>query len=166
MLSRFAVPVIAAVLAGTALVAAGVGGVYAQEQRVASQPVAPISMSEAVRDAMPALPDNGRHYRMTAAQLEPSSRHYVFTTPSGGSFGSDSTQECLFIPPFPPLRILTTCRYYPVWVVAFSGSGCEAIVAINAYSGRFAGGGSGGDTSCSLNPPVPPATPWFEPAWN
>lgn len=158
----------AAVLAASALVAAGAGGIYAQEQRTARQPVAPISMHEAVADASAALPDGGRDYRMTAAQLEPSSRHYVFTAPNGGSFGSDSAQECLYVPPLPPLRFLTTCRYYPVWVVAFSSPDCEVIVSINALTGRFAGGGagwSGRPADCGLNPPLPPATGWFVPTW-
>lgn len=128
----------------------------------------PITQSEAIADAMKQLPNGGTGYRVLEAQLEPSSKHFEFVGPNGMELGEDQVQECLVIPPIPRLPLFTVCRYYPVWVVAFSSPTCNADVAINAYTGRFAGGGSGSGTAsfeqCQLVPESPTIT-WFQPTW-
>ena len=162
MRPRPIVLVAALVLALSALLGASFEA--AQVTRMANERTTTITMEEAVRDASATLPANGLGYQMTAAQLEPTSRHFTFTSPTGGSFDEDQAQECLVIPPLP--RLPLPCRYYPVWVVSFSNDSCTAIVAINALTGRFAGGSMGGDSACALSPfSLEAPAPWFKPSW-
>jgi hypothetical protein len=85
-------------------------------------------------------------------------------------------KECLVVPPLPPLPFISPCRYYPVWVVALTNGGCDATVAINAFTGRFGGAGIGfrGSTQpgspssgCDLVPGGGDSeTRWFQPQWS
>jgi hypothetical protein len=156
-----------------------VGGVVvaADAQSVGSRPSSPISEPEAVADAMRQLPNNGAGYTIEAVQLEPSSSHFDFSGPNGQGFGEDQVKECLVIPPLPPLPFLTPCRYYPVWVVALSSQTCDVVIAINALTGRFGGGGAGSRASaqstsspvdsCAFSPDAGPTTPgWLQPGWD
>jgi hypothetical protein len=159
------------------LLALGGMVVAADTQWAASRPSSPISESEAVADAMRQLPNNGAGYTMEAAQLEPSSRHFEFSGPNGQGFGEDQVKECMVIAPLPPLPFLTPCRYYPVWVVALSNQTCDVVIAINALTGRFGGGGTGyrgsaqstssAVDSCGFNPGGGASTPgWWQPVWD
>jgi len=138
----------------------------AQTERAAHQPASPISRQQAISYAIQMLPDRGRGYELTVAELEPTNKHFDFASPSGKRFSEDAVQECLVFPPLPPLPFLTQCRYYPVWVVTFSNQACETVITINALSGRFGGGGSGGRGACGLNPPPVPDHHWFQPTWD
>jgi hypothetical protein len=158
---KVALPVLlAAMLAALALLVLG-----AQTERAAHQSATPISRQQAISYAIQMLPDRGRGYELTVAELEPTSKHFDFTSPSGNRFSEDAVQECLVFPPLPPLAFLRQCRYYPVWVVSFSNRACETVITINALSGRFGGGGSGGRGACGLNPPPVPDHRWFQPTW-
>ncbi len=132
-----------------------------------------ISQEAAIADAMKQLPNGGAGYHVLKAELEPSSKHFQFVGPDGSRFGEDDSRECLFIPPLPPLPWLTPCRYYPVWVVALSSPTCNATIAINAFTGRFDGGGtavpstapaSSSIGTCDLTPEAPSGT-WFQASW-
>lgn len=130
------------------------------------QPIKAISRADAIALASPSLPDDGRGYAVTAAELEPTDQHFVFTSPSGGTFGGDDSQECAVFPPLPPLPFWKICRYYPLWVIDFSREGCEIIVAINADTGRFEGGSEVGDPStCGSIRPTAPSPPLFQLTW-
>ena len=59
---------------------------------------------------------------------------------------------------------------FSIWVVAVTNQGCSAAIAINAFTGRFGGGGVGSDGSpsagCDLVPGAgEPETNWFQPRW-
>ncbi len=106
-----------------------------------------------------------------AAASYPASRS--FSSPVGHRFGEDGVKECLVVPPLPPIPSVTPCRYYPVWVVALSNPACDIIVAINAYTHRFAGGGTsnsgtehaGPPVMCELAPESRTAN-WWQPTWS
>jgi hypothetical protein len=158
------------VLSVITLLVAGALAVAAGTYREASQQPVVISRAQATADAMKALPDNGAGFIVVAVQLEPSSKHFDFVGAGGQRFGEDQTKECLVIPPLPPLPFISPCRYYPVWVVAVTNQGCSAAIAINAFTGRFGGGGVGSDGSpsagCDLVPGAgEPETNWFQPRW-
>src|SRR6202035_3452331 len=125
--------VIALLVAGALAVAAGT---YREASR---QPVL-ISGAQATADAMKALPNQGTGFTVVTVQLEPTSKHFEFTAPGGQGLGEDQVQECLVVPPLPRLPLITPCRYYPVWVVVVTNQGCDAAIAINAFTGRFGGG--------------------------
>ncbi len=118
-----------------------VSGLYAAASYPASRSD-PISQEVAIADAMRQLPNNGSAYKVLEVQFEPTSKHFEFSSPVGHRFGEDGVKECLVVPPLPPIPSVTPCRYYPVWVVALSNPACDIIVAINAYTHRFAGGGT------------------------
>ena len=146
----------------TVVALGGATAVLANAQRVAGDSAGPISEQEAIADAMKALPADGAGYRVVAVQLEPSSEHFEFSTVDGQRFGEDQVRECLVIPPLPPLPFLTPCRYYPVWVVAVSTQTCEMVIAINAHTGRFGGGGG----SCEISPGGGDiTTTWWQATW-
>ncbi len=159
---------VAAVLALVAVIA--MTATYSAGSTLASE-ASPISQEAAVADALRQLPNNGAGYRVVKVELEPSSKHFDFQAPNGDDMGQDGVTECLVIPPLPRLPLITFCRYYPVWVVALSSPSCEVIIGINAYTGRFAGGGtatssfssSSGD-QCALTPEAPDVN-WFQPMW-
>ena len=159
------------------VLALGVVVVAADTGWEASKPSAPISEQEAVADARRELPNDGAGYTVVATKLEASSKHIDFIAPNGQGFGEDQVKECLVIPPIPPLPFLTPCRYYPVWVVALSNQTCDVVIAINALTGRFGGGGAGSkgsapstsnpSDSCEISPSGDATTPtWFQPMWN
>ena len=120
----------------------GAIAVAADSYREASSKPVPISGAQATANAMKALANNGVGFTVVALQLEPSSKHFDAAVPSG-RFGEDQVKECLVIPPLPPLPFISPCRYYPVWIVALTNGGCDVTIAINAFTGRFGGGGVG-----------------------
>jgi hypothetical protein len=123
-----------------------------------------ISEQEAIADAMKALPANGAGYRVVVAQLEPSSKHFEFSSANGQQFGEDQVRECLVLPLVGKVPFLSPCRYYPLWVVALSSQTCDVDIAINALTGRFGGGGD----DCEVSPFSPGGggtTSWWQPVW-
>ena len=140
-----------------------------------STPEQPISREAATAAALKLLPSGGVGFTLVEVQFEASSRHFRFTGAKGQGFGEDGVRECLAIPPLPPLPVLSPCRYYPVWVVDLTSPDCDVVIAINAYSGRFGGGGvsysgsgeslSGPPDSCAMTPDAP-AQAWWRAAWD
>jgi len=150
--------------------------VVASTQHEASRPTQPISRQQAIVNAMSHLANHGAGFTVVAARLAPSSSHVDYTAPNGQGFGIDGAQECLVIPPLPPLPFLTPCRDFPVWLVALSSPNCDVIIAVNAHTGRFAGGGasnqgpglstSGALDGCPIDPGAGEAAPvWLQPVW-
>jgi hypothetical protein len=168
---------IVVVLVVVTLLAVGAIVAMASTYREASSRASePISAQEATADAMKMLPNNGAAYTLVAVQLEPTSQHFEFSDASRQGFGEDHAQECLVIPPLPPLPFLTPCRYYPVWVVDLTSQDCNVVIAINALTGRFGGGGNGyrgtaqpisaAPDSCAISPGGGDAGPrWWEASW-
>jgi hypothetical protein len=121
----------------------------------------PISEQEAVADARKALADGGAGYTVVATHFEPTSKHFDYSFADSQGFGEDQVRECLVIPPLPPLPFLTPCRYYPVWLVELRSESSDVVIAINARTGCFGGGGGagivpgGGDSEPS----------WWQPVW-
>lgn len=163
--------VVVALLAVGAIVA--VASTY---REASSRTWEPITAQEAIADAVKTLPDNGAAYSLVAVQFEPSSQYFQFSDARGQGFGEDQVQECLVIPPLPPLPFLTPCRYYPVWVVDLTSQRCTVVIAINALTGRFGGAGTGyGGTaqpisgppdSCAITPGGGDTVPrWWQPTW-
>jgi hypothetical protein len=167
--------VVFVLLSVTMLSVVGAIAVAADTYREASSKPVPISGAQATANAMKALPNNGAGFTVVALQLEPSSEHFDAAVPNG-RFGEDQVKECLVVPPLPPLPFISPCRYYPVWVVALTNGGCDATVAINAFTGRFGGAGIGfrGSTQpgspssgCDLVPGGGDSeTRWFQPQWS
>lgn len=161
-----------AFLAAIAVAAVGGIAVAAGTYREEAKASKPISNREAIADAMKQLPNNGAAYTVVAVELEPTSKHFEYSG-ANGRFGGDLAQECLRIPPLPPLPFLSPCRYYPVWVVDLTSQSCDVTIAINALSGRFAGAGtgyrgvlpiSGSVENCLIRPGSASET-WWEPVW-
>ena len=124
------------------------------------QPPPTITRAAAIADAREQVATPA-DFETVKAELEPSSVHYSFTTADGsGRFGGDGVRECLTIAPIP---IPLACRPYPVWVVELRSQSCDAVVAINGYSGRFAGAGTD-SADCRLAPQAGGVV-WFVPFW-
>ena len=155
-----------------ALIVVAMATTYVSAANSAGQ-AKPISEAAAIADAMKQLPNNGAGYQVVKTELEASSKHFEFVGPNGNSYSEDSAQECLVMPPLPRLPGLEPCRYYPVWMVALSSAKCQTVIGINAYTGRFAGGGSATVATQSQAPsmddcaitPEAPDVHWFQPMW-
>jgi hypothetical protein len=137
--------------------------------REASKPSTPISEREAIADALKLLPDNGAGFTVLAAQLEPAGPHYEFAD-ANGSMGGGPNRECLRMFPLQALPF-APCRYYPVWVIDVTSPSCNHMIAFNALTGRFDGGGSSGSSSApSCSPMVFIGVggnypDWWQPFW-
>jgi len=122
-----------------------------------SAPTSTISRGAAIDAALRQFPETAG-VQVLKTELEPRSTHFQFADVNGGSFGEDDVRECLIVPPLP---LQLACRSYPVWVIEVAGPGCDATIAINAYSGRFGGAGTNG---CNIRPEDRPIL-WFVATW-